>query len=101
MRRAWVARQRLDDDLAQAAVEILALGLIAEIGDFARFSHPRELCAWLGIVPCEYSSGEQRHRGHVTKTGNGHARRLLIDDAWAYRHRRDVLGSAARTVKRP
>ena len=64
-----------------------ALGLLAEIGDFARFSHPRELAAWLGVVPCEYSSGQQRHRGHITKTGNDHARRLLIEAAWAYRHR--------------
>jgi transposase len=60
-----------------------ALGLIAEIGDFARFSHPRELCSWLGIVPSEYSSGEQRHRGHITKAGNAHARRLLIETAWS------------------
>lgn len=64
-----------------------ALGLIAEIGDFHRFSHPRELCAWLGIVPCEYSSGQQRHRGHITKTGNHHARRLLVEAAWSYQHR--------------
>ena len=63
-----------------------ALGLIAEIGDFARFSHPRELCAWLGIVPSEYSSGQQRHRGHITKTGNHHARRLLVEAAWSYQH---------------
>jgi hypothetical protein len=131
MHRAWIARQRLDDELARAAleqilihldgldrqldaldrdleriarsarwartVEILtrlraiatrtALGLIAEIGDFARFSHPRALCAWLGIVPSEYSSGDQRHRGHITKTGNHHARRLLIEAAWSYQHR--------------
>jgi transposase len=131
MHRAWIARQRLDDALAQAALEQMlicldgldrqldaidrdleqiaagerwastvqilvrfrgistrtALGLIAEIGDFARFAHPRELSAWLGIVPCEYSSGAQRHRGHITKTGNAHARRLLIEAAWAYRHR--------------
>jgi transposase len=39
-----------------------ALGLIAEIGDFARFSHPRELASWLGITPSEYSSGDQQHR---------------------------------------
>jgi transposase len=63
-----------------------ALGLIAEIGDFQRFSHPRELCAWLGIVPTEYSSGTERHRGHITKTGNHHARRLLIEAAWSYRY---------------
>lgn len=64
-----------------------ALGLIAEIGDFSRFGHPRELCSWLGIVPSEYSSGDQRHRGHITKAGNDHARRLLVECAWHYRHR--------------
>jgi transposase len=64
-----------------------ALGLIAEIGDFRRFAHPRELASWLGITPSEYSSGEQQHRGHITKTGNRHARRLLIETAWHYRHR--------------
>ncbi len=64
-----------------------ALGLIAEIGDFARFSSPRELYAWIGIVPTEYSSGDQRHRGHITKAGNAHARRLLVEAAWHYRHR--------------
>jgi transposase len=64
-----------------------ALGLIAEIGDFTRFSSPRELYAWIGIVPTEYSSGDQRHRGHITKAGNVHARRLLVEAAWHYRHR--------------
>lgn len=65
---------------------LTALGLIAEIGDFARFSHPRELAAWLGITPSEYSSGPQQHRGHITLAGNRHARRLLIEAAWHYRH---------------
>jgi transposase len=61
---------------------LTALGLIAEIGDFARFSHPRELASWLGITPSEYSSGDQQHRGHITKSGNRHARRLLTEAAW-------------------
>ncbi|MCA1700824.1 MAG: IS110 family transposase [Actinobacteria bacterium] len=65
---------------------LTALGLIAEIGDFARFGHPRELAAWLGITPCEYSSGDQQHRGHITNAGNRHARRLVIEAAWHYRH---------------
>lgn len=65
---------------------LTALGLIAEIGDFARFSHPRELAAWLGITPSEYSSGDQQHRGHITLSGNRHARRLLIEAGWHYRH---------------
>ncbi|MCA1697502.1 MAG: IS110 family transposase [Actinobacteria bacterium] len=65
---------------------LTALGLIAEVGDFARFSHPRELASWLGITPSEYSSDAQQHRGHITKTGNRHARRLLVEAAWHYRH---------------
>ena len=74
---------------------LTALGLIAEIGDFARFSHPRELASWLGITPSEYSSGDQQHRGHITKAGNRHARRLLVEAAWHYRHapRRPTSGS--------
>ena len=68
----------------------------SEIGDFRRFSHPRELAAWLGMTPAEYSSGDQQHRGHITKTGNRHARRLLVEAAWHYRHRprRPVRGPA-------
>ena len=46
---------------------LTALGLISEIGDFARFGHPRELASWLGIVASEYSSGDQQHRGHITR----------------------------------
>jgi transposase len=73
---------------------LTALGLIAEIGDFARFSHPRELASWLGITPSEYSSGDQQHRGHITRAGNRHARRLLVEAASHYRHapRRPATG---------
>jgi transposase len=73
---------------------LTALGLISEIGDFARFSNPRELASWLGITPSEYSSGDQQHRGHITKPGNRHARRLLVEAAWHYRHapRRPAAG---------
>ena len=63
-----------------------ALGLLAEIGDFRRFASARELMGFLGITPSEYSSGESRHRGHITKCGNEHARRLLVEAAWHYRH---------------
>jgi transposase len=64
-----------------------ALELLAEIGDFRRFASPRELMSYLGLTPCEYSSGAQQHRGHITKAGNTHARRLLIEAAWNYQHR--------------
>ncbi|MDQ3675275.1 MAG: IS110 family transposase [Actinomycetota bacterium] len=63
-----------------------ALGLLAEIGDFRRFRSARELMSYLGLTPSEYSSGDQQHRGHITKCGNQHARRLLIEAAWHYRH---------------
>jgi transposase len=65
---------------------LTALGLLAEIGDFRRFATPRELMSFLGLTVAEYSSGERRSRGSLTKTGNRHARRLLVEAAWHYRH---------------
>jgi transposase len=65
---------------------VAAVTLVAEIGDFRRFAHPRDLMGFLGLVPSEFSTGESRHRGAITKTGNGHARRVLIEAAWNYRH---------------
>lgn len=65
---------------------VAAVTLVAEIGDFRRFAHPRHLMGFLGLVPSEFSTGESRHRGAITKTGNGHARRVLIEAAWNYRH---------------
>ena len=50
-------------------------------------SDRRELMAYLGLVPSEYSSGQSRHRGSITKAGNRHARRVLVETAWHYRHR--------------
>ena len=64
---------------------ITAIGLVAEIGDFGRFAHPRKLMGYLGLVPSEHSSGERTSRGSITKTGNAHARRLLTEAAWNYR----------------
>jgi len=63
---------------------VTAVGLVAEIGDIRRFTHPRELMAFLGLVPSEYSSGPSVRRGGITKAGNPHARRLLAEAAWAY-----------------
>ena len=64
---------------------ISAVGIVAEIGDFNRFEHPRKLMAYLGLVPSEQSSGERLHRGSITKTGNAHVRKLLTEAAWNYR----------------
>jgi len=63
-----------------------ALGVLIEVGDFPRFSHPRELMAYLGLVPSEFSTGEDARRGSITKAGNTHARRILVEAAWHYRH---------------
>jgi transposase len=73
-----------------------AMILVAEIADFQRFRSPRELMAYLGLVPSEYSSGDRERRGSLTKAGNSHARRVLIEAAWHYRHRPGVAGALAR-----
>jgi len=72
-----------------------AMTLLAEIQDFRRFEHPRRLMGFVGLVPSEYSSGAKERRGRITKTGNTHARRILIEAAWAYRHP-PALGSRVR-----
>jgi hypothetical protein len=63
-----------------------AVGLIAEIGDFERFCHPRKLAGFLGLVPSEDTSGEVRRQGSITKAGSKHARRLLVEAAWHHRN---------------
>ena len=74
---------------------LTAFGLAVEIGDWHRLSG-RSIGAYLGLVPCEHSSGATRVLGGVTKTGNGHARRLLVEAAWhhraPYRPSRDLRG---------
>lgn len=73
---------------------VTAIGLVAEIGDLSRFEHPRKLMGYLGLVPSEQSSGERVRRGSITKTGNSHARRLLTEAAWSYRHRARIGAEA-------
>jgi transposase len=64
-----------------------AMALLTEIHDFRRFDTPRKLMAYVGLVPSEYSSGGKERRGAITKTGSSHARRILVEAAWSYRHR--------------
>jgi transposase len=64
---------------------LTAIGLVAEIGDFAHFEHPRRLASYLGMTPSERSSGTRRRQGAITKAGSSHARRLLVEAAWHYR----------------
>jgi transposase len=64
----------------------VAVTTVAELGDLTRFDNPRQLMNYLGLTPSEYSTGERRRQGGITKTGNTHARRALIEGAWAYRY---------------
>ena len=64
----------------------VAVTMVAELGDLTRFDSPRELMKFLGLVPAEYSSGERRQQGSITKAGNTHARKALVEGAWAYRY---------------
>ncbi len=66
---------------------LTAVIIAAEIGDLRRFAKPPKLMAYLGLVPSEHTSGTKRHQGTITKTGNGHVRRVLVEAAWAYRFR--------------
>jgi len=63
-----------------------AVTLIAELGDLTRFENPKQLLSYLGLIPSEHTTGERRRQGSITKTGNSHARRALIEGAWAYRY---------------
>lgn len=95
--------KRLDDELAYQvkqwryyplvkAIQVMrgikltvSAGVVAELGDLTRFDHPRKLMAYVGLVPSEHSTGGRRKLGALTKTGNGRARRLLIEGAHSYR----------------
>jgi len=67
--------------------DLTALTIAAELGDPRRFPTARSIMAYVGLVPSEFSSGERRQRGSITKTGNAHVRRVLIEAAWHYRLR--------------
>jgi transposase len=66
---------------------ITALALVCEVGDFRRFPTAAAFMAYLGLVPSEHSSGTKRRQGGITKTGNTHLRKLLIESSWHYRYR--------------
>jgi transposase len=73
--------------MALRGVNVLtATTIVAEIGDLKRFTGAPQLMAYLGVVPSEHSSGPKQKRGGITKTGNAHVRRVLVEAAWTYRH---------------
>ena len=81
----WNLRLVVDGLQAMRGIALInAVVLVTEVGDFTRFSNPRQLMAYFGLVPGERSSGETVRRGAITKTGNAHVRRALVEGAWAY-----------------
>ena len=77
--------------------KISAVTIVAELGEVSRFNKPRQLMGYSGTVSSENSSGERTRRGRITKTGNAHLRRIVVEAAWAYRHRPRVgIALAAR-----
>src|SRR5260370_7425182 len=78
--------------VASAVMSLRGLGLVAattvvaELGDLRRFAHPRELMGYLGLVPSEHTTGSKRRLGAITKTGNTHVRRVLVEPPWNYRY---------------
>jgi transposase len=75
---------------------LTALGIVAEVGDFTRFQTAEEFMSFVGLVPSERSSGERRRQGSITKTGNAHVRRLLVEAAWSAGRRPQIGERLAR-----
>ncbi len=71
----------------QGIAQVSAVTIVADLGEFLRFARAKQFMVYGGIVPSEDSSGERTRRGNITKTGNAHLRRVVVEAAWAYRHR--------------
>jgi transposase len=105
----------IDEAVAKAAPEIRAViealqalrgvaqttaaTVVCELGSLSRFPSPSQLMGYSGLVPREYSSGNKTQRGAITKTGNAHLRRVLVESAWTYQHRPNVQGRVLRRQK--
>lgn len=84
--KGWDLQPVLEKLMALRGISMIsAVTILAELGDMSRFEKPAQLMAYLGLVPSEHSSGAKRRQGGITKTGNGHLRRVLVEAAWNYR----------------
>ena len=82
----WSLKPVVESLVALRGIDkVAAIVLLAELGDISRFDSPRQLMAYLGLVPSEHSTGKRRRQGAITLTGNSHARRMLVESAWSYR----------------
>jgi transposase len=83
----WSLAQVVTALMAMRGIDLIsATAFLAEIGDLSRFQTPRELMAYLGLVPSENSTGETIRHGPITKAGNRRARRTLVECSWSYQH---------------
>jgi len=83
----------------RGVAQTTAATIVSELGSLSRFQSPRQLMGYSGLVASEHSSGNRVQRGGITKTGNGHLRRVLVEAAWAYQHRPNVTGFLLRRQK--
>ena len=95
--REWSLGPVAEALMALRGVDLItAVTTLAELGDITRFESPRQLMGYLGLVPSEHSSGASRRQGGITRTGNGHVRRVLVESAWNYR----FAARKTRTIER-
>jgi transposase len=83
----------------RGVAQTTAATIVAELGSLSRFASPKQLMGYSGLTPSEHSSGGRIQRGAITKAGNAHLRRVLVEAAWAYRHRPNVSGFLLRRQK--
>jgi transposase len=83
----------------RGVAQTTAATIVSELGSLSRFESPRQLMGYSGLVAREHSSGKRIQRGSITKTGNAHLRRVLVEAAWAYQHRPSVRGRLLRRQK--
>lgn len=103
----WSLAAVVEALMAMRGIDMVsATALLAEIGDLSRFRTPRELMAYLGLVPSEHSTGDKVQRGGITKAGNRRARCVLVECSWAYRHpprvgkkKQDKVAAAPQAVR--
>jgi len=83
----------------RGVAQTTAVTVVCELGSLSRFASPRQLMGYSGLVPREHSSGNKTRRGAITKSGNAHLRRVLVEAVWCYRHRPNVQGRVLRRQK--
>jgi len=83
----------------RGVAQTTAVTVVCELGSVSRFQNPRQLMGYSGLAPREHSSGNRIQRGAITKTGNAHLRRVLVESAWTYQHRPNVQGRVLRRQK--